>query len=77
MKKILGIVLLMFPVACSVGPQSSVMQMHVDFSSPVIGLNSELDVVYPSAAGRDGEISACYGPAWQKRDYLYHEYKFN
>lgn len=80
MKKILAILAALFLSGCSGGIYSSLVEMEVNLASPILGLNDDVEVVYPShTAGRTATdpMVGSFGPSWQPLFDKYPEYKFN
>ena len=80
MKKGIWFLAIIFLVSgCSGSLHSSLVEMEVDLASPLLGLNDDIPVVYPSGAGgatSDPMVSS-FGPSWENLEDDYSQYSFN
>ena len=78
MKKI-GWILLLLLSGCSGGVRSSLIDLDMRLSSPMLGLNDRVPVVYPHLAGgrNDDPMVAAFGPSWESLESAYPQYRFN
>ena len=79
MKKVIIVLLLAFSVGCSGGVYSDLLEADMRVASPVLGLGSDMPVVYPAAPvrGYSDPMVQAFGPSWESVEQDYPAYNFN
>lgn len=80
MKTTCALFLVFLITGCTGGIRSPLVDMDINLASPVLGLNSGTEVIYPYQQPGDPQAVSpadAFGPSWVDLQQEYPEYNFN